>query len=200
MLATTDVPSPVRNPDELQAILKAFRYHLASKTDRRAFHIFSNKTLELLVSIRPKTILELLRVPGISLTKAEEFGEELLVIIHRHETGLPQSFEWTHFSRAARRNVFSLDEVLDDASEKVKLALRQFRYERSTQLAQPAYVIFTNQTLLAIAEKKPTTLEELATIYGIGQRKLEDHGEAILDVVRQRILAEDLAVPDETSA
>jgi hypothetical protein len=47
----------------------------------------------------------------------------------------------------------------------------------------PAYVVFTDATLVAIAETRPASLAELAGISGVGVRKLETHGAAVLEVL-----------------
>ena len=47
----------------------------------------------------------------------------------------------------------------------------------------PAFVIFTDATLMAIAEQRPGTLDELATISGVGRTKLERYGAGVLEVL-----------------
>ena len=47
----------------------------------------------------------------------------------------------------------------------------------------PAYVVFTDATLQAIAETRPATLRELSGLPGIGARKLELYGEDVLAAV-----------------
>jgi DNA helicase II / ATP-dependent DNA helicase PcrA len=47
----------------------------------------------------------------------------------------------------------------------------------------PAYVVFTDATLQAIAETRPASLRELAGLPGIGSRKLELYGEDVLAAV-----------------
>ncbi|MRX51509.1 DNA helicase RecQ [Paracoccus sp. S-4012] len=47
----------------------------------------------------------------------------------------------------------------------------------------PAYVIFPDRTLVEIAERRPRTLDEMATISGVGAVKLERYGTAFLEVV-----------------
>ena len=44
----------------------------------------------------------------------------------------------------------------------------------------PAYVIFHDATLRAIAEMAPRNLDALSTVAGIGNTKLERYGEAVL--------------------
>jgi DNA helicase-2/ATP-dependent DNA helicase PcrA len=61
--------------------------------------------------------------------------------------------------------------------------LREWRKERSTTKAVPAYIIFTDATLTAIAEQVPTNLDSLAAIPGVGPAKLNEFGEEVLEIV-----------------
>jgi len=54
----------------------------------------------------------------------------------------------------------------------------------------PPYVIFHDTTLRELAKHKPTTLDALRHIYGVGARKAEDFGERVLQLVRERPAAE----------
>ena len=47
----------------------------------------------------------------------------------------------------------------------------------------PPYVIFHDTTLRELAKQKPTSLEALRHVYGVGIRKAEDFGEAVLGVI-----------------
>jgi ATP-dependent DNA helicase RecQ len=49
----------------------------------------------------------------------------------------------------------------------------------------PAYVIFHDATLQAIAELKPASIDELAAVGGIGAKKLDRYGWDVLRVVRE---------------
>lgn len=51
--------------EELKLRLKKFRKRLADETERKAFHIFMNKTLDGLVEMRPTTLDALRKVEGI---------------------------------------------------------------------------------------------------------------------------------------
>jgi DNA helicase II / ATP-dependent DNA helicase PcrA len=59
-------------------------------------------------------------------------------------------------------------------------ALREWRLERAKADEVPAYVVFHNATLAEIAERKPQTLAELASVPGVGPAKLERYGEGVL--------------------
>ncbi len=62
-------------------------------------------------------------------------------------------------------------------------ALRAWRAERAKGLGQPAYCVFTDATLAAIAEQKPGSVAALVKIPGIGQVKLDKFGEDVLALV-----------------
>ncbi|BCB79841.1 hypothetical protein Pflav_062510 [Phytohabitans flavus] len=47
----------------------------------------------------------------------------------------------------------------------------------------PAYVVFTDATLVALAERRPTGPQDLVAIAGIGPRKLSLYGDAVLALV-----------------
>jgi DNA helicase-2/ATP-dependent DNA helicase PcrA len=50
----------------------------------------------------------------------------------------------------------------------------------------PAFVVFTDNTLIAIAEQLPADDDALVAIPGIGARKLEQFGPDVLALVRDR--------------
>ena len=65
--------------------------------------------------------------------------------------------------------------------------LRVWRTETARARNVPAYVILNDATLREIAIHRPETLSALAGINGIGDRKLEAYGEAILRLVEETV-------------
>ena len=61
--------------------------------------------------------------------------------------------------------------------------LKSWRSEVAKAHNLPAYVIFHDATLAAIAERAPRSLADLQHISGLGTRKLEAYGEAVLAVI-----------------
>jgi ATP-dependent DNA helicase RecQ len=72
--------------------------------------------------------------------------------------------------------------ALDDAAQTRFAALKAWRAEVAKEHNLPAYVIFHDTTLAAVAQQNPQTLDDLNGISGIGARKLEAYGEAVLRV------------------
>ena len=67
----------------------------------------------------------------------------------------------------------------------VEEALRKFRKDRAVALGMKAFHVFSNQTLDEIVTKQPTTLIELSTIRGIGDKKIEEFGHDIIEVIQR---------------
>jgi ATP-dependent DNA helicase RecQ len=79
--ATAETEEPLApNELELETKLKAWRLEEAKKNGFASFVILSNKTLRSIVRERPRTVEELLRVPGIGPGKAARFGESICAI------------------------------------------------------------------------------------------------------------------------
>ena len=62
--------------------------------------------------------------------------------------------------------------------------LKAVRKELADAKGVPAYIVFSDATLLAMVAAKPTTEAELLAISGVGPRKLESYGESFLEVLR----------------
>ncbi|MDF2442127.1 MAG: ATP-dependent helicase RecQ [Subtercola sp.] len=62
-------------------------------------------------------------------------------------------------------------------------ALRAWRSTTAKELGVPAYVIFHDATLRELATRRPAALSDIDGIPGIGQKKLDTYGEALLEVV-----------------
>ncbi len=65
------------------------------------------------------------------------------------------------------------------------VSLRAWRREAANEKGVPAYVILHDATLREIAARRPATLAELGEIPGLGTKKLEAYGEAVLEVVAE---------------
>ncbi|TQO20190.1 ATP-dependent DNA helicase RecQ [Rhodoglobus vestalii] len=101
---------------------------------------------------------------------------------------------------AKRRVVADLPESATDLFEN----LRSWRSGVARDNGVPAYVVFADATLRGIAVTKPESLAELAEISGVGEKKLETYGAAVLAVVAgesvQSAGAGDSAVTSSASA
>lgn len=74
-------------------------------------------------------------------------------------------------------------EHVNDVDQAVLTELRSWRSELSKTRGVPAFVIFTDATLKAIAQRQPTSDQELVQVPGIGPVKVEEFGEDVLAIV-----------------
>ncbi len=73
-----------------------------------------------------------------------------------------------------------------DVDDELLAQLKDWRSRTCKELKVPAYLVFSDNTLIAIAESLPTDDAALVAIPGIGSRKLEQFGPDVLDLVRAR--------------
>jgi len=99
------------------------------------------------------------------------------------EQNLPTILGWRH-------NTFS---VRDYQSEHPILLQNLIDWRREKARAQniSAFVILTNRTLCALADKAPASDKELLGLVGFGPKKLADYGSELLDLVARSIEAEE---------
>jgi ATP-dependent DNA helicase RecQ len=85
--------------------------------------------------------------------------------------------------RARRRKSAAVDASLGEQGAMLLDQLKAWRLAESRAQAVPAYVILHDKTLQDIARARPRTLGALGTIAGIGAKKLERYGGALLGLV-----------------
>lgn len=109
----------------------------------------------------------------LSQSSAEVLAGRVQVLMRRDPVKAPRA------SRG-RRTVVS-----DMPQEAVGLfeALRAWRAAQAREQGVPAYVVFNDATLRGIAAVRPSDVDQLAEISGVGAAKLESYGRAVLDVV-----------------
>ncbi|MEU2153934.1 ATP-dependent DNA helicase UvrD2 [Streptomyces sp. NPDC019396] len=81
---------------------------------------------------------------------------------------------------AGEMKLMRCEECPSDMDEALYERLREWRSGQARELGQPAYCVFTDKTLMAIAEAVPGSEGELAAISGVGGRKLERFGADVL--------------------
>ncbi|MBP7779114.1 MAG: DNA helicase RecQ [Acidobacteria bacterium] len=86
-------------------------------------------------------------------------------------------------ARAPRRSRVET-EAWEGVDRELFERLRALRLTVARERGVPPYVIFHDTTLRELARQKPTTLEALRHIYGVGARKADDLGAAVLEVLR----------------
>ncbi len=73
--------------------------------------------------------------------------------------------------------------MVNDEDAPLLSALKAKRRGLAEAAKVPAYIIFTDRTLIEMAETRPANLDQMAGISGIGAKKLESYGAAFLEVI-----------------
>jgi DNA helicase II / ATP-dependent DNA helicase PcrA len=105
----------------------------------------------------------------------------------------------TELTSAAQRKVGRCDGCPPTYDEAVFERLRTWRLAVARSSSVPAYVVFTDATLTAIAEREPSSEAELAQISGVGARKLGLYGAPVLALVGGAEVGDVLESPTDAS-
>ncbi|WP_330332499.1 ATP-dependent DNA helicase UvrD2 [Streptomyces sp. NBC_00536] len=83
---------------------------------------------------------------------------------------------------AGELKLMRCEDCPSDMDEGLYERLRDWRAGQAKELGQPAYCVFTDKTLMAIAEAAPSEAGELSMISGVGGRKLDRFGADVLAI------------------
>jgi ATP-dependent DNA helicase RecQ len=91
---------------------------------------------------------------------------------------------WREGKRVRRTKAAAAAADLPMEARELFERLRAWRVEAARRHGVPAYVIFHDATLREIARVRPSSLDTLRSISGVGARKLEAYGAEIIGLVR----------------
>lgn len=77
--------------------------------------------------------------------------------------------------------------LVSDEDAPLLSALKAKRRALAEQADLPAYMIFADRTLVAMAQDRPNSLDELIKIPGVGAKKLDRYGQAFLEVISPQV-------------
>jgi ATP-dependent DNA helicase RecQ len=85
--------------------------------------------------------------------------------------------------KASKTDFFSTLKESDDADYVLLETLKTWRRREASERSVPPYVVFHDRTLAAIAALRPSSLEALGRVPGVGPAKLAAYGKALLALV-----------------
>ena len=191
--------------------LRETRLTLARTHNVPAFMIFSDRTLTDMAVRKPRTPTELKLVHGVGDVKVAKFGEVFLSAIDRHGTDQMQqgltaeeeilgksqespridSQDALGWSRSEVGNKGQHDALADREHRELFEHLRETRLTLARTHNVPAFMIFSDRTLIEMAVRKPRTLPELKSVHGIGDVKLAKFGEVFLSAIDTHVSAQE---------
>ena len=86
--------------------------------------------------------------------------------------------------RRRRRGLPTAESVVA-SDDPLLLALKALRTRFAKSEGVPAYVIFSDRSLIDMAARRPTSARAFGEVHGVGQAKLERYADAFLEVVKE---------------
>ena len=83
--------------------------------------------------------------------------------------------------REARRK--AVEDVLSDRDQDLLARLKSLRSDIAREIAKPAYIVFSDATLMDMARKRPHDRDAMLDVSGVGEVKFEKFGEPFLDLI-----------------
>ena len=113
-------------------------------------------------------------------------GNEVLFGKKRTELAIPVDREPEKENRSQRKPKFSSKSFVNepDANDDLFEVLRKTRRQIAEENDWPAYVVLSDRTLRDLVATPPLSLDDLYSVYGFGERKIEMFGQRFVDAVR----------------
>ena len=132
---------------------------------------FGNRT----VSRQRSPYMEAVELACSALARGEA-STTILGLVRTERDRLDSARSRSHFRRPS-------DAMAAQADPALLEALKLWRLNTARASGVPAYVIFHDTTLAAVATNMPSTAEELLDVPGLGPVKAARYGEALLELV-----------------
>ena len=195
---TFDGTEPVRKA--LSAVLRSDQYFgaghvidilLGNLTDKVANHSHQNLTTfgvgKELSRVKWKAVLRQMMGNDLIRPDVERYGalrmtKKALPIL-RGEQSITLRLDTFN---SAKRN-HTIKALVSDDDAPVLSALKAKRRALAENAGVPAYIIFTDKTLVEMAQRRPLNLDEMSQINGVGTKKLEKFGTIFLAVINGEV-------------
>jgi ribonuclease D len=152
--------------------LYLLREELARERDTPTFKVFTDKMLLAIALSAPRTLDELEATAGVPAIQVRRFGKALLRSVQRGAESKPPPPP-------------TQEPPADPLVIERYMALREWRKGRAAQREVESDVIISKDALWTLAEKAPTTVDEMRDVPGLGPWRLEQYGGEILEVIKR---------------
>lgn len=139
--------------------LRTLRTYIAREEQVPPFVVFSDATLEDMAAVKPKNLAEMGKVHGVGAFKLEKYGRRFLEVLL--ETDTEEEKE---------------EEMENDEDSTLLEDLKNLRRRMAGEVHKAPKSIFSDEILSSMVLQRPTTLEELKRIRGIGSKKAAAYG------------------------
>ena len=151
---------------------------------------FPDRTLIDMVRRRPRTEAEFAQVSGVGPLKLKHFAEPFLAAINRAFSDAPDrpggGRGGGERGSRARRGEGAKQPLSNEETDLLDI-LKALRLDIARQRAVPAYVVFTDRTLIDMVRRRPRTEAEFAEVSGVGAFKLKHFAEPFLAAINRAL-------------
>lgn len=177
--------APAKIPDTaLARELRSWRYERANEIEKPAFVVFSNAALAGIAHLRPTTLTELLKVPGVGPAKVNAYGEEIIGIVRSHL----EDDDFERGETVSEACEADNHDVVSDAPKKVKKEERRDDEGNKLTSVEYSYWLYKQgYTIAQIAEKRglnPSTIEGHLVRY-VASGDIDVHGFIDVDTLEK---------------
>ena len=184
------IAKEVRNKNELFGILSDLRKTIAVKEKIAPYMVFGDSTLLSMANTYPTDEDELLNISGVGQIKYEKYGQDFISAIEQYmvdnkidkSTLEEDKSNVLNEKEDAKQDFF---EVTTDQKLYEQLKKVRGKYARIESL--PHRMIMTKNTLKEISGRYPLDVEKLNDVAGLGPKKIDKYGEAIIEVVNKYV-------------
>lgn len=148
----------------LKQALETWREQQASADQVTLGTVFSNESMDDLLTNTPAEPIDLLGVYKLGEKRIEQYGEGILNICRPFSDGLSEE---------------------DKRKRRLMRRLLQWNIDTARHEGLEAYQICSKVTLRAIAARRPQDLAELAEIHGMNEEKTDKYGAEIVELCKQ---------------
>lgn len=140
-------------------------------------------------------------IAGLLKKEIEQYG-----VIHLTNKGInflssPESFMMTRDHKYNEENdekiVQAAKNSLGTADKTLFAMLKDLRKNEASKLGVPPFVIFQDPSLEDMALKYPVSMDDLGSIYGVGEGKAKKYGRPFLTLIHKYVEENDIIRPDE---
>lgn len=195
MLKEFTAHKKVRENNELFEILKEVRKEIAAENNVPPYVIFGDVTLKEMSVKYPVYKEAMLNIIGVGELKYSKYGEKFEDVIRKYteENNIKISESGSLEIKIAHKdNELKLDVTTDSNLYDILYEARKKWAEKENNM-YPQSIMHMN-VLKEISGRYPQSIDELKDISGIGPKKIEAHGDEIIEIVKNYVIENNLHI------
>lgn len=190
---TEELPSEGDKYTALQKALWLWRRRCAAEQGQPPYVIMSNELMLRIAETRPQTEDELALLPGMGAQRLQHYGPTILDLIKLNPLQEGDATLLNTQRTVQAETVATAKQQIQDKAptvsaaveKKIFMKLQELRQKKAITGRMKPYEVAGNTLLKSIAQRAPTTQEQLEGMLGFRSSAFKEDGEQILTVIRE---------------